>query len=194
VSRRERLSPAPSSEEAVLVAERLSALLERRRAESSSTTAGTSATVIGARHSGRLLGNLLLARAYLVETELEYALRRQAETGGALGEILVELGLITERDLVELLAEQLRMELVDPARIKGDPALLARVPREDARRRAAVPWRRADGHVDVVMADPTDDDAVGKLMTALGEPLRLYLATRADIERAVERLYGRSDA
>jgi Type II secretion system (T2SS), protein E, N-terminal domain len=195
VSRIDPLSTVPSSEEAVLVAERLSVLLEARRAGSSRADTGAiDGDVIGARHSGRLLGNLLLTRAYIVESELDYALQRQASTGGALGEILVDLGLITERDLVHLLAEQLRMEVVDPARIEGDPAILALLPGSDARQRAALPWRRIDEHIDVAMADPTDGDAVAELMRLLGGPLRLYLAPRADIEAAVDRLYERRDS
>jgi len=187
VSRIER-TPS-SSDEAVVVAERLSALLERTRAG-----AGVEADVIGARHSGRLLGNLLLTRAYIVEAELQYALERQAAIGGALGEILVDLGLITERDLVHLLAEQLRMEVVDPARIEGDPATLALLPKSEAQRRAALPFRRVDQHIEVAMANPTDGEAVAELMRLLGGPLRLFLATRADIDAAVERLYDEPDS
>ena len=144
MTRSESASPAPASDEALLVAERLSALLERRRAESGSSAA-VRGTVIGARHSGRLLGNLLLTRAYLVDSELEYVLRRQAETGGALGEILLDLGLITERDLLDLLAEQLRMEVVDPARLDVDRATLALLPADEARRHAALPGVASTG-------------------------------------------------
>jgi len=194
VSRIEPPPPAPASDEAVLVAERLSALLERTRAVGATGGAVATADVIGARHSGRLLGNLLLTRAYIVEAELEFALERQAATGGALGEILVDLGLITERDLVYLLAEQLRMDVVDLTRIDGDPALLAKLSKAEARRRGALPWRRVDEHIDVAIANPTDGDAVAELMQLLGAPLRLFLATRADIDAAIERLYDESDS
>jgi hypothetical protein len=100
------------------------------------------------------------------------------------------LGLITERDLLDLLAEQLRIDVVDPARLDVDRATLALLPAEDARRYAALAWRRVDGHIDVVMADPTDEAAVRDLMTRLGAPLRLFLATRAAIEAAVDRFYS----
>jgi MshEN domain len=193
VSRIEPSAPDSSSDEAVLVAERLSALLERKRAGATSAEVVT-AVVIGARHTGRLLGNLLLTRAYLVEAELRFALERQATTGESLGEILVDLGLITERDLVHLLAEQLRMEVVDPTRIEGDPATLALLPKSEAQRRAALPFRRVDEHIDVAMANPTDGEAVAELMRLLGGPLRLFLATRADIDAAVERIYGAGDS
>ncbi len=104
-----------------------------------------STRVVGARHSGRLLGNLLLTRGFLVEPELKYALTLQATTGEPIGEILVGLGLISERDLVELLAEQLRLEVVDLHRAECDRSVAFRLPELVARRmrRAAVaPGRR----------------------------------------------------
>jgi hypothetical protein len=199
--------PAPlwAQEEAVLIAERLAALVESRRSGSSAVgkppeaapertaptrSATESAGVVGARHSGRLLGNLLLTRGFLVESELRYALARQASTGGPIGQILVYLGLITDRDLVELLAEQLRMQVIDLTRIECDRAALSRLSKRDARRFAALPLRLVDGQMDVAIADPTDDDTVAELMGILGAPLRLFLATRADIDAAVDRYYS----
>ena len=44
--------------------------------------------------------------------------------------------------------------------------------------------------MDVAIADPTDDDTVAELMGILGAPLRLFLATRADIDAAVDRYYS----
>jgi MSHA biogenesis protein MshE len=186
----EPVPKAPSQrEDAVVIAERLSALLECRRGGSAAAAPMVSRTVVGARHSGRLLGNLLLTRGFIVEYELQYALARQESAGGAIGQILIDLGLITDRDLVELLAEQLRMQVVDVAKIEPDRALRRLLPHSEARRLTALPLRRVDGQIDVVMADPTDDDAVGELIELLGAPLRLFLATRADIDAAVERLY-----
>jgi len=175
--------PASREAEARLIAERLAALVESRRAR-------PVARVVGARHSGRLLGNLLLTRGFLVESELNYALARQATTGEPIGQVLVDLGLITDRDLVELLAEQLRVEVVDLRRIECDRALAFRLPQHVARRLGALPVRRVGEQIDVVMADPTDDDAVGELTERLGGSLRLLLAPRAEIDSTIDRLYG----
>jgi hypothetical protein len=199
--------PPSAREEAILIAERLAALVESRREQSRATNTGTGGrrpepavsrrtadasapgAVVGARHSGRLLGNLLVTRGFIVDSELNFALARQASTGDPIGRILVDLGLITERDLIELLAEQLRMQVVDLSRVDCDPSLLALLPAVEARRRAALPLRRVHGHIDVAIAEPTDDAAVRALMTILGAPLRLLLATRADIDAAVDRFY-----
>jgi hypothetical protein len=188
-------------EEAVLIAERLAALVESRRAPVPDAPPPPAVTsggvvggglvggVVGARHSGRLLGNLLVTRGFIVEAELNYALTRQAGSGDPIGRILVDLGLITDRDLVELLAEQLRMEVVDLTRTACDPAVVALLPLAEARRRVALPLRRVDGLIDVAVAEPTDDHAVTELMRMLRAPLRLFLATRADIDAAIDRLY-----
>lgn len=212
----EPLAPARSvQQEAVEIAERLAALVESRRAgaadvakptapvarpasrprtepSAGSTGSGGSGgadNVVGARHSGRLLGNLLLTRGFLVESELRYALARQRTTGGPIGQILVDLGLITDRDLVELLAEQLRMQVIDLTRVDCDPEMLARLSKRDAQRLGALPLRLVDGHMDVAIADPSDEGAITELMGILGTRLRLFLATRADIDAAVERHY-----
>jgi hypothetical protein len=173
-------------DEARLIAERLAAVVDSRRRQ----PAPPATRVVGARHSGRLLGNLLLTRGFLVEPELNYALAIQATTGDPIGEVLIGLGLISERDLVELLGEQLRMEVVDLRRVECDPSIAVRLPERAARRMGALPLRCGAEHIDVVMADPTDDGAVGELTERLGVSLRLLLAPRSEIDAAIDRLYG----
>jgi Type II secretion system (T2SS), protein E, N-terminal domain len=148
--------------------------------------------VVGPQHSGRPLGKLLVDRGFLVESQLQHALTRQASTGTPLGQILVDLGLITDRDLVELLAEQLRLPVVELARIDCDPAVSALLPNQQALQLAALPFRRVGETIDVAIADPTDDEQVAALIETLNAPLRLFLATRADIEAAIERLHHRN--
>jgi hypothetical protein len=148
------------------------------------------AGVEGARHSGRLLGNLLVTRGFVHESELQYALSLQAQSGHPIGQILIELGLITERDLVELLAEQRRMQVLDPARMVCDKEMLKRIPKADAHRLGALPIRLVDGQIDVVIADPSNGNAIAELMNLLGGRLRLFLATRAAIDAAIDRVYS----
>jgi hypothetical protein len=164
--------------------------------ESASKSTATPATdptedggVEGARHTGRLLGNLLVTRGFVHESELQYALSLQAQSGHPIGQILVQLGLITDRDLVELLAEQRRMQVVDAARVSCDNELLARLPKADAHRLCALPIRLLGGQIEVAIADPSNGNAIAELMSLLGGRLRLFLATRASIDAAIDRVY-----
>jgi hypothetical protein len=61
--------------------------------------------------SWRPLGRLFVEKGLLNEERLEHALDAQAETGGRLGEKLVELGYVTRSTLAHLLAEQYGVEL-----------------------------------------------------------------------------------
>jgi hypothetical protein len=206
------MPPSPTrEEEARLIAERLAALVASRKASGASAAPpaplparadrapkakapvqsgpAADAGVPGTRHTGRLLGNLLVTRGFVTEDELQYALSLQAESDHPIGQILVELGLISEGDLVELLAEQRRMQTIDPTRVTCDAALLRRLPKADAHRLCALPIRVAEGQVDVAIADPSNGNAITELMTLLDGRLRLFLATRAAIDAAIDRVY-----
>jgi len=54
------------------------------------------------------LGRLLVGRGYLSETQLEEGLRLQRQSGEKLGEILIQAGWITQRDLNRVLKQQSR--------------------------------------------------------------------------------------
>jgi hypothetical protein len=64
-----------------------------------------------AEFSWRPLGTLFVEQGLLREEDLEHALAVQAETGGQLGERLVELGYVSSTALARLLAEQYGVEL-----------------------------------------------------------------------------------
>src|SRR5262249_36378156 len=52
------------------------------------------------------LGTLLIERGYIDQEQLDEALRRSAENGERLGEVIVKLGWASEDDLAKVLAEQ----------------------------------------------------------------------------------------
>jgi hypothetical protein len=154
------------------------------------------APVVGARHSGRLLGNLLVDRGFLTSDEIQYALAIQHDSGQhdsgqhdsgmPLGQILVELGLLDERVLLELLAEQLRMETIDLRRTTIDRATCVLLPERDARRLCAVPVSRTGRQIDVAIANPTNNVVVRELVETLCAPVRLLLASRSEIEATID--------
>jgi hypothetical protein len=144
--------------------------------------------VVGPRHSGRTLGALLVPRGFLTGDELQHVLSLQRRSGERLGEIVVRLGLISDSDLVELLAEQLRMPTIDLDRVTIDWAVARLISKTEARTFGILPVRRDNDHIDVAIADPTDKRAPDFLARQLDAPIRLYLATRAAIDAAVDGL------
>jgi hypothetical protein len=139
------------------------------------------------RHSGRLLGALLVHRGYLVQSDLEKALARQAETRQRLGEVVVELGFVREKVVVELVAEQLRIDVFDPHRFTADVDLARCLPEADARRLEAVPIRQVGASIHVAVADPTRPHLVTELIRLLHAPVRLYATTHDAIDDLISR-------
>jgi hypothetical protein len=59
-------------------------------------------------HQDIRIGQLLLMREFITHEELEQALQRQEQSGEKLGEILIQLGSCTQRQIARILEEQQR--------------------------------------------------------------------------------------
>jgi type IV pilus assembly protein PilB len=161
---------------------------QKRLRDSRAETSG-----IGGRLARRPLGNLLVARGYILDVDLQRALWFQAQSPGKrLGEVLVDMRLITEREIAEILAEQMRLPFMPLARVRCHPDIVAMISCHDARRLGATPVRRTPaGLIAVAVADPTDELAIDTLSQLLREPLEIHVAARSEILAVVE---AREDA
>ena len=56
---------------------------------------------------------MLVASGLVTQTQLDDALKRQRSDGGRLGEVLVNDGLVTEQDIVNAVAGQMRIGVID---------------------------------------------------------------------------------
>jgi type IV pilus assembly protein PilB len=135
------------------------------------------------------LGALLVERGDLSGQQLRDALGAQTSGGRRLGEILVELGVISERALSSALAEQVGLEAVDISRARPDIAIVGLLTEEQARTLGALPLRQVGGRIEVAIGDPLDKELLPKLIALLHAPVRLLVAPPADVAYAIERAY-----
>jgi Type II secretion system (T2SS), protein E, N-terminal domain len=135
------------------------------------------------------LGALLVERGDLSGQQLRDALGAQTSGGKRLGEILVELGVISERVLSSALAEQVGLEAIDLSRARPDIAIVGLMPEDEARALGALPLRKVGERIEVAIADPLDRELQSKLIALLHAPVRLLVAPLADINYAIDRAY-----
>ena len=135
-----------------------------------------------------LLGALLQREGLVTDEALDRALAQQRlSTSWRLGEILVNLGLVTSGVVARLIAEQYELPYVELAGLDVDPAVVALLPREIARDFPAVPIAvHSDGLVEVAIADPTNFYYSDVLQKALGVPLTFVVAAPDAIEALLE--------
>jgi Type II secretion system (T2SS), protein E, N-terminal domain len=130
------------------------------------------------------LGTLVHRAGLLTAEQLEGALAEGSSTGKRLGEVLIERGLLEERQVAELVAGQkglpfveLRPETVDPEAVRLLPAIAAK-------QFGALAIALEDGVPVVAIADPADQDVIDFLGDRIEGDYRLVVAARAEIERA----------
>ena len=85
-------------------------------------------------NAGQQLGDVLVLRGLVTHEQVQEALELQTQSGGRLGELLVQMGVLEERDLVGALAEFFGMPVADLRRYKPDPDALALISEDVARR------------------------------------------------------------
>ena len=133
----------------------------------------------------------ILVRAKLISREqLDKALQRQKNLGsGRLGEHLVTLGFITEKDLTQQLARQFGIPLVDPTQLDIVPEVLGLLPPALIRKHHLLPLSLIGSTLTVAMADPTNIVIINEVKFLTGYDVRVSVAPERAIEKAIERLF-----
>ncbi|MBA2238671.1 MAG: type II secretion system ATPase GspE [Lysobacter sp.] len=132
----------------------------------------------------------LVAKGRLKESDLVRARRLQEETGGSLLGLFSRLGLVSERDHAETVAEVLDLPLVA---VKDAPelppegiALSVRFMKQFA----VCPLNESDSHIDLLMADPQDQYQLEAVRLAVQREVRPLVALRSEIGDLIERWFG----
>jgi type IV pilus assembly protein PilB len=136
-----------------------------------------------------LLGALLIQHGWLAPADLERALFEKERTGGQLGQVLVELGMISTRTLAVALSHQHGLEFRDLAELKVNEEAAALLPQGLARRYRALPVAFEDGALLIAVADPTNLMAHDDLRMALGTDTRIVVADATELDSAIVKAY-----
>ena len=142
---------------------------------------------------GRRLGELLTDNGLITHAELFRALAEQTRTKEKVGAILVRTGLIWESDLVEYLALQLQVPILELS-AAIDPELLRLIPAEIARNYELIPVERNGSSLTVAIGNPTNLAALDEVSFLTGLRIVPGIAAPSAIRGAIERSYQISAA
>jgi len=136
------------------------------------------------------LGELLLEKGLITEKQLEEALEEQKKTGKLLGRVLVDLGFVKDEDILAVLGAQTGMEEVDLSSIDVPPQLLEKVPAPLAKAYKIVPIRMEGNTLVVAMGDPLNIQALDDLRFLLDCDVKGVISNEQAVNEAIDRLYG----
>ncbi len=138
------------------------------------------------------LGDILLEGGHVTPQQLAGAVQEQRRLGRSLGRVLVDLGVLSEGQLVAALATQIGLKFVDLSDYPVDGSAVSRIPAPVSRRHNALAIGYDEGKLVVAMADPANVFAVDDIRSMTGMEVRAVVATKADVLAAINR-YHRGD-
>jgi type IV pilus assembly protein PilB len=136
------------------------------------------------------LGQILVEMGVLTEDSLRKGLEIQREKGGALGQILVEMGAIQEEDLLQALASQFDVPPVNLHQLEIPPEVVQMVSVDMAQMYQIVPVSFEDGVLTVAMADPRNVHALDDLRFILNCKVEGAIAPQSQIKELIQKFYG----
>ncbi len=124
----------------------------------------------------------ILYRSKLVDKDgLVKALKKAKAENKRLGEALVSLGMLTEDQVMQALAQQFGMEYVDLDKVQISPSTMKLIPDELVKKHFVLPLGKEDGRLKIIISDPLDLDMLDLLRFRLNAELECCLASPTKI-------------
>jgi type IV pilus assembly protein PilB len=140
---------------------------------------------------GRQLGRVLIKMGRLRRQQVQEALDIQKQKRQPLGQILVELGHITDEDLGIARAAQCGMGMVELGKLDVAADVLATMSSQMVQTYRAVPFdlNRERNELSLALEDPDNFRATDDLKTLLGFNIKAFLCPPKELQAAIDRFY-----
>ncbi|HRX77735.1 MAG TPA: ATPase, T2SS/T4P/T4SS family [Pirellulaceae bacterium] len=138
----------------------------------------------------RRIGQILVDLGFISDDQLEMLLEEQdRQPGEKLGKIAEEMGLITDEQIAQALAEQMNMQVISLAEFVLSAELKAQISETMAQMYRIIPIKRDDDELTIATCDPQNLSIQDELRTFLGLDVRIVVATEREIVRCLEKFY-----
>ena len=128
------------------------------------------------------LGDRLIAKGHLAQSQLELALSEQRRAHRPLGEILLSLSFVKEENITELVAEDLGIEFLRAGEFQPDEMLTAALDAAFVRETLAFPFALQEGTLQVAFVNPGDPERVAGVRARFPYPLEMFIITESDLQ------------
>ena len=136
------------------------------------------------------LGELLIERGVITKRDLEEALKSQKKEGGLIGEVIVSLNMAKEEDIAYALSLQYGFPYLPLQNYEAPKELLNTIPKEIASQYCFVPIDKIGNTLTVAMADPLNVQAIDRIEDISKCEVQIFVATVSDVRTAIEKFYS----
>ncbi len=135
------------------------------------------------------IGDILIEKGLITEAQLQKGLKISRDQNTRLGKALIDLGYITEPELLSTLSRQFGIPMMPPGELVVDPTLLHYITPQIAKEYSIVPVSQKGDAILFATFDPMNTAIVGRLETQLGKRIIFNLATNDQVMSAIRRNY-----
>ncbi|MDD5450029.1 MAG: ATPase, T2SS/T4P/T4SS family [Candidatus Omnitrophica bacterium] len=124
------------------------------------------------------------------EKKFEAALKHQSQKGGSLSRILIDSGVLSQKELMLIFSKQLNIPPINLARYKLDLSLLSLFPEKIMREEKVIPISKIGNTVTLAVTDPLNVFLLDKLKAITDYDIEIVLTTEDDIKSIFENFYS----
>lgn len=136
------------------------------------------------------LGQILIRQGWITPEILEQGLKARSEQNLPLGAILVNMGVLSGEKLARGLAIQLQLPYIQPLTVSIETKILGKLSPRQAQRFRVIPVGIDGERLVLATADPLDLEHLDELREMLNCPIKLAVASREQIQGALESYYS----
>lgn len=136
-----------------------------------------------------LLGQLLIQKYSLDHSYIDQALSIQQKIYSPIGQILIQLGAITENQLYEALSQQLNIPLLSYESINLDHQIIQLIPPSDLQyliKSKTLPINQTDKEIKVITSNQLNTYASNLIKKLFSKKIKLYLTTEKNFEKIAQ--------
>ena len=136
----------------------------------------------------KLFGEILVNEGLVTKEQLEEALEQQKSTGDFLGGILLELGYITESDIVKTLSVQYQLPFLRPSLYDLDRKLIAKFKPEFLHMHKVLPLDQIGTLLLLVVTDIPSEAVVEEIQETIQSNLAIYIGSIGEVDRILKEV------
>lgn len=136
------------------------------------------------------LGELLLDAKKITEKDLLRALAEQKAYGDKLGKVIVKLGMLSEKEIIDTVSKQLNIPIVDIKNLEIPEDVISLITADMAKNSMVIPVMRRHNVLKLAMVDPLDIDATDEVARHVMMEIEPLILPEGELRQALEKYYG----
>jgi type IV pilus assembly protein PilB len=137
------------------------------------------------------IGELLLELNIINQKDLNSALEEQKVTGDRLGTVLLRMDILSEEDLEQLLGKQLNVPSINLESYSPDPSLLELIPEKTIRKYVVLPVSLEDKTLTIATASPNDLALLDDLTYTTGYKIAPVVTTISSLNHKIQEMFDK---